>query len=239
MSPASTPPFLARFPASISHWLGYRSSKPPKRPEYVVWISSWIAAFCGLSVIMAVFGQAHYFIERKVPLLVASYAASAVLIYGAIDAPLAQPRALLGGHFIGGLIGVCVAKLFHLSPRFEELRWLSGSISCATAIVAMQITGTTHPPAGATAILPSIEDDVAALGWYYLPVILLSSALALAVALLVNNVARHYPVYWITLAASPHAPVDGVLVVAEKDGALASGASSVARMEVEEPVSRV
>ena len=31
--------------------------------------------------------------------------ASAVLIYGAVDAPLAQPRMLVWGHFIGALIG--------------------------------------------------------------------------------------------------------------------------------------
>jgi CBS-domain-containing membrane protein len=75
-----------------------------------------------------------------------------VLIYGAIDAPLAQPRALFGGHFIGALTGVIVTKLFRLLPteeRYEELSWLAGSIACATSIVLMQMTKTTHPPAGA------------------------------------------------------------------------------------------
>ncbi|THH03432.1 hypothetical protein EW146_g10444 [Bondarzewia mesenterica] len=134
---------LSRLPLWLSRWLGYRPSPPPKRPEYIVWFWSWVGAFCGLSVIMAVFGQAHYFIERNVPLLVASYGASAVLIYGAIEAPLAQPRALVGGHFLGALIGVCIMKLFHLLPteeRFDQLRWLSAALSCSTAIVVMQIT---------------------------------------------------------------------------------------------------
>ncbi|THH17428.1 hypothetical protein EW146_g3379 [Bondarzewia mesenterica] len=179
---------LSRLPLWLSRWLGYRPSPPPKQPEYIVWFWSWVGAFCGLSVIMAVFGQAHYFIERNVPLLVASYGASAVLIYGAIEAPLAQPRALL----------------FHLLPteeRFDQLRWLSAALSCSTAIVVMQITGTTHPPAGATALLPSVDDGIRQIGWYYLPVVLLSSALALAVALLLNNVQRRYPVFWFTPAA--------------------------------------
>ena len=35
------------------------------------------------------------------------------------------------------------------------------------------------------------------MGWYYLPVILLSSALAMAVALIINNIRRRYPLYWI------------------------------------------
>jgi len=34
--------------------------------------------------------------------------ASAVLIYSTIEVPLAQPRALFGGHFLGALIGVII-----------------------------------------------------------------------------------------------------------------------------------
>jgi CBS-domain-containing membrane protein len=61
----------------------------------------------------------------------------------------------------------------------------------------MQLTKTTHPPAGATALLPCIEPTIWALRWYFLPVVLLSSALVLASALLVNNVQRQYPKFWI------------------------------------------
>lgn len=116
--------------------------------------------------------------------------------------PLAQPRALIGGHFIAALIGVCITKLFHLNSDFENLRWLAGTLATAISIVVMQMTATTHPPAGATALLASVNDDVLNIGWYYLPVILLSSILVFAVALLVNNIQRRYPVYWWT----PHAP---------------------------------
>lgn len=94
--------------------------------------------------------------------------ASAVLVYGAIESPLAQPRALLGGHFIASLIGVCITKLFslvHNEQRFDELRWLAGSLSTATAIVVMQITETTHPPAGASALLAAVSPDITELGW--------------------------------------------------------------------------
>ncbi|KAJ7615861.1 HPP family-domain-containing protein [Roridomyces roridus] len=97
------------------------------------------------------------------------------------------------------LIGVCITKLFGLLPteqRLDQLRWLAGSLSAATAIVAMQITATTHPPAGATALLAAINAEVYGIGWYYLPVVLLSSSLVLVSALIINNVARRYPVYW-------------------------------------------
>jgi len=195
---------LASWPAWLSRWLGYRSSPPPKRSDRTVWIWSFVGAFCSISLIQAVFGQVQYFIRRGVPSIVASYGASAVLIYGTIDVPLAQPRALMGGHFIGALVGVIITKLVHLVPteeRFQQLTWLAGSLSCATSLVIMQMTATTHPPAGATALLAAVNDDIRAIGWYYLPVVLLTSSLALVIALMLNNIQRRYPVFWFEPAA--------------------------------------
>lgn len=169
--------------------------------------------------------------------------ASAVLVYGAIEAPLAQPRALVGGHFIAALTGLCITKLFSLSPHFDSLRWLAGSLSTSVALVLMQMTATTHPPAGATALLVATNDEVWALSWYYLPVILLSSMLVLAVGLLVDNIQRRYPVFWIEHAPHPPAPAPtkqlpepgvapsalaskGSSVVAEKTGAQVDGTAT-------------
>lgn len=80
--------------------------------------------------------------------------------------------------------------------EFDSLRWLAASLSTAIAIVVMQITETTHPPAGATALLPAVDEDIWNLSWYFLPVVLLSSAMILATGLLFNNFQRVYPVYW-------------------------------------------
>lgn len=135
--------------------------------------------------------------------------ASAVLVYGSPEAPLAQPRALIGGHFLSALVGICVTKLFGFLPseaRFESLRWLAASLSTSIAIVVMQITKTTHPPAGATALLPAIDAAVRGLSWYLLPVVLLSSVLMLATGLVINNLQRRYPTYWITPAVPKTVP---------------------------------
>lgn len=161
---------LASFPAPLTHLLVIQSSPPPEQPKYIIWLWSLINSFCGISIIQAVYSNTQYFsfIQHDMPTITANYmrnplvssffllselvqGASAVLIYGAIDSPLAQPRALFGGHFIGALLGVCITKLFRLLPteeRFLELQWLAASLSCAVSIVAMQITSTTHPPAG-------------------------------------------------------------------------------------------
>jgi CBS-domain-containing membrane protein len=78
--------------------------------------------------------------------------------------------------------------------KFNSLRWLAASLSSAVA-------------AGATALLPAVDEAVWALSWYYLPVVLLSSTMILAVALIVNNIQRRYPVFWISPpAAKPVLP---------------------------------
>lgn len=226
---------LARLPRWISHWLGYRPETTKPLPAYQIALWSFITAFCGLSVVQAIFNYSDYFKDRHVPGIVASYVsgeeaatktklthskkgASAVLVFGAIESPLAQPRALVFGHFFSALIGVCITKLFSLIPnqaRFESVRWLAASLSTALAIVVMQLTGTTHPPAGATALLPATNQEIWELSWYYLPVVLLSSVMLLVCALLFNNLHRRYPVFWI--APAPPKPVAAPVVVEEEE----------------------
>ena len=124
--------------------------------------------------------------------------ATAVLLYGAIEAPFAQPRAVFFGHTFSAITGVCVTKLFETNEaRFIELRWLAGAIACATASVIMTLTKTIHPPSGATAMIAATQADITALGWYYIPVVMLSASLALGVGLITNNIQRRYPVYWL------------------------------------------
>ncbi|KAH0365903.1 HPP-domain-containing protein, partial [Aureobasidium melanogenum] len=190
---------LANLPEWCSHWLGYRAGPVQPPPKYLVYLWSFIGAFCGLSVLTAIFSYSEYFLSRGVPVIVASYGASAVLVFGAIESPLAQPRALIFGHFISALIGTCVTKLFEFLPdsRFHELRWLAASLSSAIAVVAMEVTETTHPPAGATALLPATNEEIRALSWYFLPIVLLSSVILMAVGLLNNNIQRRYPIFWI------------------------------------------
>jgi hypothetical protein len=62
----------------------------------------------------------------------------------------------------------------------------------------MTITKTIHPPSGATAMIAATQADITALGWYYIPVVMLSATLALGVGLITNNIQRRYPVFWLT-----------------------------------------
>lgn len=125
--------------------------------------------------------------------------------------PLAQPRSLIFGHFFSGLTGVIVATIFQFNldeNPFPRLQWLAASLATAIALVVMHLTKTTHPPAGATALLPCIDQHIWALRWYFLPVLLLSSSIVLVTALLSNNIQRQYPKFWVAQLPPPAAPTD-------------------------------
>ncbi|KAJ8508135.1 hypothetical protein ONZ45_g9561 [Pleurotus djamor] len=225
MNHEQSPSIVSSLPWWITRWIGYRppavnstslpfhaakvtvSSAPGNRnwpEEFKVCFWSFIASFCAISVIQAVF-HSPYFITKGAPTIVASFGSSAVLIYGSIDSAYAQPRPLLGGHIIGAAVGICTTKLIELlstKEQFHEFEWLAGSLSCALSVVLMQLTSTIHPPAGATALLATVNADVRDLSWYFLPIIILTASLSLVIALLLNNIQRRYPKFWF----SPETP---------------------------------
>ncbi|MBF0136208.1 MAG: HPP family protein [Magnetococcales bacterium] len=170
--------------------LGSGTSTNPVPPKEMFW--SWLGSFLGISLV----GYLHQnlFSPHDLILIVGSFGASAVLIYSAIDSPLAQPRNLLGGHVISGIIGVFVYQYFGYTP------WLAGALAVSLAIVAMQLTRTLHPPGGATALIAVIgSEQIHAQGYLYALIPAgLGALLMLLVALLVNNIpaSRRYPKHW-------------------------------------------
>ena len=133
------------------------------------------------------------------PPIVASLGASAVLDYNTIRSPLAQPRNSIVGHTIAAIVGVGISRAFQHAPNFfANYGWVAGAVACAVATVAMSATNTVHPPGGATAILACTQASVIALGWMFVPLMLLASVLMVAVACIFNNIARQYPVFWWT-----------------------------------------
>lgn len=153
---------------------------------------SWIGAFLGITPV----AYLNYimFAQTDLVCIIGSFGATAVLVYGAIKSPLAQPRNVLGGHVISAVIGVAAYKLF---PNHV---WLASPLAVATAIAAMHATKTLHPPGGATALIAVIgSDKVHALGYLYAIVpVGLGVLIMLIVALLVNNIPknRRYPEFW-------------------------------------------
>lgn len=167
-----------------------RGSPPRVSGAEILW--SWIGGFLGIAAVAWV--SQLFFEGTDLTLMIGSFGASAVLAYGAVRSPLAQPRNLIGGHVISALIGVVAWKLLHHEP------WLAQAVAVATAIAVMHATKTLHPPGGATALIAVIgSDNIHNLGFFYVLVpATLGPLLLLAVALLVNNIpeSRRYPEIW-------------------------------------------
>ncbi len=150
---------------------------------------SFIGAFVGIFSIA--FTQSLNLPVSENIFLIGSFGASSVLVYGAIQSPLAQPRNLIGGHVVSAIAGVTVAQLL------PDIIWLTAPLAVASSIVAMQITRTLHPPGGATALIAvSSGTKIASLGyWYVLSPVLSGCLILFVVALVFNNIThkRHYP----------------------------------------------
>ena len=167
-------------------------SKAPPRAGLAEIATAWIGSCVAVAGIALL--ERYAVGDSGIPLLIGSFGASAVLVFGAISSPLAQPRNLVGGHVFSALVGVACAKLF------PESSVLASCLAVATAIAVMDISNTLHPPGGATALIAVTGGDgIRQLGWGYVFIPCLAGALfMLFMALVMNNIPknRRYPLYW-------------------------------------------
>lgn len=164
----------------------------PPRVSYGEILWSWIGAFLGIAGVAWV---NHLFFEGlDMSLMIGSFGASAVLVYGAVRSPLAQPRNLIGGHVLSAVVGVLCWKFMN------QNLWFAEAVAVATSIAVMHATRTLHPPGGATALIAVIgSTEIHKMGFLYVLVpATIGPLILLAVALLVNNIpaSRRYPEIW-------------------------------------------
>ena len=155
--------------------------RPTMSLRYAVW--SFLSATLGILAICEITILVGY------PLLIGSFGASAVLLFGANDSPLAQPRNLVGGHLVSATVAVIIVALFGSTP-------VTMALGVGLAIFVMNLTHTTHPPGGATALI-GIQGAVGP-SFILMPV-LAGTVILLATALFTNNVVYHrsYPKHWL------------------------------------------
>jgi CBS-domain-containing membrane protein len=135
-------------------------------------------------------------------LLIGSLGALNTLMFAVPNAPLVQPRNIIGGHMVA--CAIAVLWMYFSSPLFLGLipQWVVCALAPATAIAVMGKLGITHPPAGAACLIyvsAPFQSRVATLGWMYLILpILASAAITLVMGMAWNNLSKHrqYPIYW-------------------------------------------
>src|SRR5918999_472785 len=122
-------------------------------------------------------------------LVLGSFGASCVLLFGFPDVPFSQPRNIVAGHFLSSLIGLAFLKL--LGPS-----WWAMGLATGTAISVMMMTRTVHPPAGSNPVIVFLSQP----SWEFLlfPTLIGASVLV-PVGLLFHNSTREarYPKYWL------------------------------------------
>lgn len=175
---------IRRF-SRLSKYIVYKETLVDAKEHF--W--SFIGSFFGIGLIA--FLQSKVLLSQDNVLLIGSFGASSVLVYGAIQSPLSQPRNLIGGHVISALVGVSIQQLL------PDLLWLSAPLAVSASIVLMQVTKTLHPPGGATALIAIIgSEKIKALGyWYVLSPVLTGVLILFLTAVIFNNMTpeRSYP----------------------------------------------
>ncbi len=157
-------------------------AKAPPRPTLRAVALAWLGGFIAIAAVGSITAATHN------TLVLGSFGATCVLLFGFPESPFSQPRNVIGGHFLSSLTGLIF--FYFLGPQ-----WWSMALALATAIALMQLTRTVHPPAGSNPLIVFIS----AAPWNFLvtPTLLGASILVL-IAVAYNNLApeRRYPQYW-------------------------------------------
>lgn len=140
---------------------------------------------CFLSIGFIALASAHC----GVPLMIPSFGASVILLYTACHAPMSQPRNVIGGHIVSAFAGISTYQLFGNG-------WGAITLAVVLAMTLMTLTGTLHPPGGATAFVAVYSGQN--FNFIIAPVTI-GSIILILVALLINNLSstRKYPQYWL------------------------------------------
>ncbi len=121
-------------------------------------------------------------------LVLGSFGATCVLVFGYPDVPFSQPRNAIFGHLLSSLVGLTFLTIF--GPH-----WWAAGLAVGTAIAVMMLTRTVHPPAGSNPVIVFLSQP----SWDFLlwPT-LIGILIVSIIALFYNNVTRssNYPKYW-------------------------------------------
>lgn len=180
--------------------MGIKKNKTYRKTRYLIYKETLIDfnehfwAFIGSFIGLGIISFLHYktLSSYDLTLLIGSFGATCVLIYGAVGSPLAQPKNLFNGHIISAIIGVTIFKIFN-----TDLIWIAAPLAVSLSIICMQMAKSLHPPGGATALIAVTGgESITSLGYLYvLSPVLTGVCILFIVALIFNNIPhkRQYP----------------------------------------------
>jgi len=140
----------------------------------VSWLKArpWkLALLAGLGGALTICTLAYVNGQGVLPLLIAPFGASCVLVFGVAASPFSRPYNVIGGHLVTALMGLSAVALFGYGP-------LGLAFGMGFAIAGMIVTDSVHPPAGANPIVIALAHP----GWSFLIVPVLAGTLCIVCA---------------------------------------------------------
>lgn len=161
------------------------------RPQFGEALATFFCCFVGVGLLGVLVDSLVGGMEGI--MLIPSFGASSLMVFGAPLSPFAQPRNVVGGHIVSAVSGVFAYSMLGSG-------WLAAALAVALAGAIMHLTTTMHPPGGATALLAVIGDPhVHAQGYSYaLMPVGAGMVIIVVLAVLLNNLLLHrqYPTHW-------------------------------------------
>lgn len=172
-------------------------------------IAAWV-----LVALLALVSRAPFFRAHEAPLLIGAFATEAVVTFFSYRVALAQPKNILFGNAISAIVGVALTKAFthtnYAVGGIDGNNWAAAATIVSVAVFAMQMLGCIHPPGAAIALLANINPSENRMGWYIVPVTIISSLIIIGWALIINNLGgRRWPENWFYLNAFRDPPIIG------------------------------
>ena len=158
--------------------------KPSEKYSTATVVITAIAAFVSLAFL------AYLDQTLSNPYLVASFGATAVLIYGAPKAPFSKPKNVFFGHLFSGIVGLTITFILMQTGSYDDLKWAGIGLAGCLAIVVMMLTGTVHPPGGATAIT-FVMSGFGSIEYLFVP-LMLGVVVMMAIAYCANYAKKHF-----------------------------------------------
>lgn len=161
---------------------GVDKANIPARPTLRIAFLSGLGGFLAIAVLDTLART------QSIPLILGSFGASCMILFGLPDSPLAQPRNTIFGHLICSFMGLLFLTFF---PDY----WWALPAAVGASMMTMMLTRTVHPPAVSNPVIVFISKPA----WIFLFTPTFAGAVVLViVAYLYNNYVRkiHYPRYW-------------------------------------------
>ena len=126
--------------------------------------------------------------------LTASFASSVVVVFGYPDNEFAQPKNVLLGHLLCGLVGVIFVILFKISQD-RTIFFLAIGLAVGLSVMFMMALKITHPPAGGNTIAVMLAQD----SFQFLIFPIMVGAVTIIIGGIIYNrfiLKKKYPLKW-------------------------------------------